>query len=56
MDPVGDGVAFMGKEEGGLLRGFALSRSFVISWPFVCNVWMPIQYRLFALMNDQNCF
>ena len=35
---------------------FALSRLFVIIWPFVCNVGMPMHSRLFALMNDQNCF
>ena len=39
-----------------LLRLFALSRSFVIIWPFVCNVGMPMHSRLFALMNYQNCF
>ena len=36
-----------------LLRVFALFRSFVIIWPFVCSVGMPMHSRMIALMN---CF
>ena len=46
----------MNTELNWLLRVFALSLSFVIIWPFVCKVGMPMHSRLLALMNDQNCF
>ena len=53
---LGDGVDFLGKHGAELVVVVALSRSFVIIWPFVCNVGMPMHSRLFTLMNDDNYF
>ena len=49
-------IYWVNTELNWLLMVFALSRSFVIIWPFVCNVGMPMHSVLFALMNDHNCF
>ena len=49
-------ISLVNTELNWLLRVFALSRSFVIIWSFVCSVGMPMHSHLFALMNDQNCF
>ena len=39
-----------------LLRAFALSQSFIIGWSFTRRVGIPMFFRLFDLINDQNCF
>ena len=37
-----------------LLRAFALSQSFLIGLSFTLRVGMPVCFRLFVLMIDQN--
>ncbi len=49
-------LSLVNTEVNGLLRAFALSRSFAIDLSFTLRVGMPMFSRLFALMNDQNRF
>ena len=49
-------LSLVNTEVNWLLRAFASSRSFVIGLSFTLRVGMPMCSRLFALMNDQNCF
>ena len=47
-------LSLVNTEGNWLLRAFALSRSLVIGLSLTLRVGMPMCYRLFALMNDQN--